>query len=130
MDDELRLEASKLVVRLLESVRGKEIADFWAWELTPMPCGVPSWEQLAEALRMAVGDKAPPDRDAAVARAANLRWHAVYGAALVHMLMRIAEEGRNWESLLGELVQRARSLADQSERCQPAAEKEGEDGKA
>jgi hypothetical protein len=49
-----RRAATYAVLQWLEEYCGKEVADFWAWERTPMPVGLPSDEQLEEGMNMAV----------------------------------------------------------------------------
>lgn len=83
-------------------------------------------QRAAEAKR----NEALAEMDRAVARAANLRWHAVYGAALMAI---VCEHDNDWRRAFGDVdmfqcVLRARALADQSERLFPEA-KGGDDGK-
>lgn len=36
-------------------MRGKKLADYWAWEMTPMPVGLPSWKQLRVGMALVFG---------------------------------------------------------------------------
>ena len=53
MTDDQRHEAAKAVAQWLTEECGEEVAGFWVWERTPMPCGLPSDAQLEEGLRWA-----------------------------------------------------------------------------
>ena len=55
--------ATNHVIELLTTRHGQEVADYWAWEMTPMPIGFPSDEQLGQGLRMAFGTKAEVDAE-------------------------------------------------------------------
>lgn len=52
----LRKAAAVAVTEWIVEMRGEETAQTWAWECTPMPCGLPTDEQLAEGLAVALGD--------------------------------------------------------------------------
>lgn len=47
--------ATLFVLRAMSVTRGKYLADFWAWEMTPIPAGLPSWKQIRVGLAMAIG---------------------------------------------------------------------------
>lgn len=47
--------AAKAVGWLMSRTRGDDLTLFWAWELTPMPVGLPSWRQLWVGTTMALG---------------------------------------------------------------------------
>jgi hypothetical protein len=51
--DKQRQEETRRIIAALEAAGGKKLADYWSWEMTPMPCGLPSDEQLAEGRKMA-----------------------------------------------------------------------------
>lgn len=76
--------------------------------------------RAAEAKR----NEALVEMDRAVARAANLRWHAVYGAVLSGMLNEVAL-GAEWsidDADMATCVARARAIADQKRAKQEAAD--------
>lgn len=45
-----RYRFSKIALRHIERKFGKEIADYWIWNETPVPFSLPTWDQIAEAL--------------------------------------------------------------------------------
>lgn len=51
-----RKDATRAVIAWIVEALGDQAADTWAWEATPMPCGLPSDEQLDEGLRVATGE--------------------------------------------------------------------------
>ncbi len=51
-----RKEATTTVIRWITDAHGDEVAGAWAWECTPMPCGLPSDEQLHEGVSLALGE--------------------------------------------------------------------------
>ena len=53
MDRLARKWATWVVLILLEKLHGLKYAEVWGWELTPMPCGLPTWGQLAQGLMLA-----------------------------------------------------------------------------
>lgn len=53
---DLRKQAAETVVRWITDMQGEEVAQAWVWECTPMPCGLPSDEQLQEGLSLALGE--------------------------------------------------------------------------
>lgn len=53
---DLRKQAAETVARWITEMQGEEVASAWAWECTPMPCGLPSDEQLQEGLSLALGE--------------------------------------------------------------------------
>ena len=55
MRDAYRREATKIVIGWITETLGEHVADYWAWERTPMPIALPSDEQLEEGLRLACG---------------------------------------------------------------------------
>lgn len=54
MTDEQRKRAAVTICEWLTEYCGQATADYWAWERTPMPCGLPSDEQLDEGLQNAL----------------------------------------------------------------------------
>jgi len=50
-----RKRMTKAVLWLMQLTRSEEMANFWAWEMTPMPAGLPSWRQIRVGLAMAFG---------------------------------------------------------------------------
>ncbi len=54
MTFEERKQAAKAVVAWLIEYHSEEVANYWAWECTPMPCGLPSDKQLEHGLSMAL----------------------------------------------------------------------------
>ncbi len=50
-----RAKAGIVIAWIVEAL-GEEAASTWAWECTPMPCWLPSDEQLDEGLRIASGE--------------------------------------------------------------------------
>jgi hypothetical protein len=54
-----RKRAAQFVVRLISDTCGREAADYWAWERTPMPAGLPLDSQLLEGLKMAARGTKP-----------------------------------------------------------------------
>jgi hypothetical protein len=54
MTFEERRNATQTVLAWITESCGSKSADFWAWEMTPMPCGLPSDEQLEDGLQMAL----------------------------------------------------------------------------
>jgi hypothetical protein len=58
-DARVRRVATKHILGMLTAAHGPKVADYWAWERTPMPCGLPSDEQLGEGLRMALSPPLP-----------------------------------------------------------------------
>lgn len=50
-----RRNATLFVVWLMKLTRGRELTNFWAWELTPMPVGLPSWKQIRVGFALAIG---------------------------------------------------------------------------
>lgn len=54
MTFEERRAATKVVIGWIIESCGDAAADYWAWERTPMPCDLPSDEQLDEGIEMAV----------------------------------------------------------------------------
>ena len=53
MTDEQRRTATIAVETWIRESLGNDAALLWLWELTPMPCGLPSDAQLDEGLRIA-----------------------------------------------------------------------------
>lgn len=53
MIDEQRQEETRKVLAELTDAGGEELASYWAWERTPLPCGLPLDEQLVEGRKMA-----------------------------------------------------------------------------
>ena len=53
--------AAQTVYGWIKEAQGERIAELWFWECTPMPCGLPSAEQLDEGLRVATGELAMRD---------------------------------------------------------------------
>jgi hypothetical protein len=47
--------ATKAVLWLMHKTRGNSWVDFWAWEMTPMPVGPPSWKQIRVGFAIAIG---------------------------------------------------------------------------
>ena len=45
--------ATRMVIHLISKSCGVQASNHWAWEMTPMPAGWPSDEQLLEGLMMA-----------------------------------------------------------------------------
>ena len=37
-----------LIVRILMTILGEKKGNYWAWELTPMPVGLPTWKPVRE----------------------------------------------------------------------------------
>jgi len=54
--DDLRRDATLAVVTWIEESLGREVAHEWIWVCTPYPAGLPSDEQLAQGLAIAVGE--------------------------------------------------------------------------
>lgn len=50
-----RKRITKAVLWLMCITRGEALAGFWAWEMTPMPAGLPSWRQIRIGAAMAFG---------------------------------------------------------------------------
>lgn len=50
-----RKRMTNIVLWLMCLTRGEALANFWAWEMTPMPIGLPSWKQIRVGFSMAVG---------------------------------------------------------------------------
>jgi hypothetical protein len=50
-----RKRMTKAVLWMMRITRGEALAGFWAWEMTPMPVGLPSWRQIRIGLAMAFG---------------------------------------------------------------------------
>jgi len=48
-----RQKETEEVLALLEAAGGPDLASHWAWEMTPMPCGLPSDKQLAQGRELA-----------------------------------------------------------------------------
>lgn len=48
--------ATETVLRWIEEYQGREVMTTWAWECTPIPCGLPDDEQLAEGVGIALGE--------------------------------------------------------------------------
>ena len=40
------------IVKLLTYRHGSKAADYWAWEMTPWPVGLPSWKQIWDGVVM------------------------------------------------------------------------------
>jgi len=57
MSEEQRHKAAQAVTAWITEYRGERIASYWVWERTPMPCGLPDDEQLAEGLALALGEQ-------------------------------------------------------------------------
>ena len=55
-DFDERKAATETVLRWIEEAHGERAASSWAWECTPIPCGLPSDQQLDEGLRIASGE--------------------------------------------------------------------------
>lgn len=55
MTNEQRKEATIAVYDWLVEYKGEELAQFWMWERTPLPCGLPLDRQLEEGMMMALG---------------------------------------------------------------------------
>lgn len=62
-------QATNHVIDLLTKTHGTDVAEFWAWEMTSMPAGFPSNEQLGQGVRMAFSPRAAADE----ARAENMK---------------------------------------------------------
>ncbi len=57
MDDfDARKRTTQTVLDWIIELRGNDVASLWAWETTPIPCGLPSDEQLEEGLALAAGE--------------------------------------------------------------------------
>lgn len=55
--DELRRRKSALYIsEWIEELQGREASELWVWECTPIPCGLPSDQQLEEGLAVALGE--------------------------------------------------------------------------
>ena len=52
----MRREAAIVVTEWITDALGDDVAKAWVWECTPMPCGLPSDDQLAEGLSLALGE--------------------------------------------------------------------------
>ena len=50
-----RRKVTKAVLWFMRLTRGEEMANLWAWEMTPMPVGLPSWRQIRVGIAMAIG---------------------------------------------------------------------------
>ena len=50
LEDRAPKWATRATLRLIESMN-PTLADFWVWNMTPMPMGRPSWRQLFHGLR-------------------------------------------------------------------------------
>lgn len=59
IEDQRRHEATLAVIHWIQETWGNEMADWWAWECTPMPCGLPDDEQLEDGLRLATKEISP-----------------------------------------------------------------------
>jgi hypothetical protein len=55
-DFDERKARTQIVLDWIIESRGNDVAGLWAWETTPMPCGLPSDEQLEAGLRVATGE--------------------------------------------------------------------------
>ncbi len=53
---DMRKDAAVTVTRWITDAHGDDVASLWVWECTPMPCGLPSDEQLQEGLSLALGE--------------------------------------------------------------------------
>jgi len=51
-----RKRRTQSVLDLISERHGSSVARDWAWACTPIPCGLPSDEQLEDGLRLARGD--------------------------------------------------------------------------
>jgi len=56
MTFEERKRATETIIDWITEYRGSDLATYWEWERTPMPCGLPLDEQLDEGLALALGD--------------------------------------------------------------------------
>lgn len=54
MTIEERRAAAVTVYGWLDEIHGRDVAEWWVWERTPFPCGLPLDEQLEEGLTIAV----------------------------------------------------------------------------
>lgn len=50
-NEERKAEAGR-IAKELSAIGGEELADYWVWEMTPMPVGLPSDEQLEEGRKL------------------------------------------------------------------------------
>lgn len=53
---EARKMATDTVLGWIEAAHGSEIMSAWAYECTPIPCGLPDDEMLDEGLSLALGE--------------------------------------------------------------------------
>lgn len=44
-----------LVIWLMSITRDEPLVNYWVWEMTPMPAGLPSWRQIRVGLAMVLG---------------------------------------------------------------------------
>ncbi len=51
-----RIATAQIIVDWLRETRGDKEAELWVWNLTPMPCGLPTDSQLEDGLRIAAGE--------------------------------------------------------------------------
>jgi len=49
-----RRYATYWILTALDRLHGENYGAAWAWELTPIPCGLPTWGQLAQGLMLAL----------------------------------------------------------------------------
>ena len=54
--DDKRHKQTVIVMEWITEKYGPEVASWWYWECTPMPCGLPDDEQLRDGLRLAAGE--------------------------------------------------------------------------
>lgn len=57
--EEIRREATAAVLKWIAERYGDGVADWWFWECTPMPCGLPNDRQLREGFQLALGELSP-----------------------------------------------------------------------
>lgn len=63
MSDKTRRKATQFVAWLIAKTKGEEAAEFWCWEMTPMPMGLPFNFQLWDGVKFAFGIKIKRNKD-------------------------------------------------------------------
>ncbi len=53
---EARKRATETLIGWIEQVHGQEVAYAWAWECTPIPCGLPDDQMLDDGLSLVLGE--------------------------------------------------------------------------
>jgi hypothetical protein len=56
MDERMRREATVTLLEWIAAAHGEKVAHCWAYNLTPIPCGLPLDSQLENGLRLATGE--------------------------------------------------------------------------